>query len=94
MIALDGYKVMQKLHETSRTIVYRSCDMAQQRPLILKYLNKEYPTPKEVARFRREFEILNGLELPGVIQVYALEAYQNSLVLVMEEEMEVVEQVS
>jgi len=85
MITLDGYKITQKLHETSRTMVYRGCEMAQQRPVILKYLNKEFPTPREIARFKREYEILKGLSVAGVIRAYALEAYQNSLVLVMED---------
>ncbi|MGB0384691.1 MAG: ATP-binding protein, partial [Ardenticatenaceae bacterium] len=85
MIALDGYRITQKLHETSRTMVYRGCEMVLQKPVILKYLNKEYPTPREIARFKREYEILSDLNIGGVTRVYGLEAYQKSLVLVMED---------
>lgn len=53
--------------------------------MILKVLRPEAATEDGLARIRNEFNILSGLNLPGVIKAYRLEPYESSLVMVLED---------
>ena len=79
-----GYEVIAKLHESSRSLVYRG-QSDDQRSSILKVMQAEYPSLEELGRYRLEYEIINRLNLAGVAQAYGLEPYQNGLVLVLED---------
>ena len=61
MISLTGYKVADQLYESSHSLIYRGFRDTDQLPIILKMLKKEYPTPREWARFRMEFETWSWL---------------------------------
>jgi predicted ATPase/signal transduction histidine kinase/tRNA A-37 threonylcarbamoyl transferase component Bud32 len=85
MINLSGYQVREKLYESSKSLVYRAYQLTNQRSVILKILKQAYPSPEEIARFRREYEmtcICNGL---GVVNVYEIEKNNNYWVMVLED---------
>jgi len=84
MVMVAGYEVIAKLHESSRSLVYRG-QRDDQRSSILKVMQAEYPSLEELGRYRLEYEIINRLNLAGVAQAYGLEPYQNGLVLVLED---------
>jgi hypothetical protein len=48
-------------------------------------LKQDYPTPAELSRYRQEYEITHDLDLAGVIKVYCIEKYQNTLVIILED---------
>ena len=54
-------------------------------PVILKVLNRPYPTLKLLAPLWQEFEILRGLDLPGVDKAYALENHEQWWMIVLED---------
>ena len=54
-------------------------------PVLLKVLNKPYPTLKLLAPLWQEFEILRGLDLPGVEKAYALENHEQWWMIVIED---------
>jgi len=85
MISIAGYTITSQIHEGSRSLVYRGRWDAENQPVILKTLNQEYPTPEEIARFKREYEITSHLKADEVIEVYALESYKSTPVMVMED---------
>jgi len=85
MITLPGYHIKEQLYKGSNTIVYRAIREDDRRSIVLKILKKEYPTPLELARFRREFEVTHNLQLPGVIITFGLEKYEYSLAIVLED---------
>ncbi len=85
MITLPNYHVDTKLYEGSDSIVYRGHRKADDKPVILKLLNKTYPTPVEIARFKRECKMNSSLNVEGVVQVYGLERFNNSLIMVLED---------
>jgi len=84
MVMVAGYEVIAKLHESSRSLVYRG-QRDDQRSSILKVMQAEYPSLEELGRYRLEYEIINRLNLAGVAQAYGLEPYQNGLVLILED---------
>ncbi|MDZ8050388.1 MAG: AAA family ATPase [Aulosira sp. ZfuVER01] len=80
-----GYQVVEQLHVSSTTIVYRGIRETDQQPVIIKYLKSNYPTFKELLQFRNQYAIAKNLDFPGVVRHYSLEPYGNSYVLVMED---------
>jgi serine/threonine protein kinase len=85
MLALPGYEIGQKLYESSQSILYRSQRLANEMPVILKVLNDNYPSPERVARFRQEFEIIQRLDLDGVVKAHGLEMSDHSPVIILED---------
>lgn len=82
---LTGYTLQRVIYESSHTRVYVGVKEPEQRSVIVKVLQAEYPSLEEITRLRHEFKILESLEIPGVIKPLALESYQNGLALVLEE---------
>ena len=79
MLTIPGYQVQEKLYESSRSRVYRGRRAGDEQTVILKVLNKAYPSPEELARFKLEYEIVKNLTLDGVVRAYSLKQYKNSL---------------
>lgn len=85
MSLLSGYPVTQKIYESSRTLVYLGRRESDGKPVAIKLLKNEYPTPRELALFRNQYTIAKDLDLPGIVRLYSLENYGNGLALVMED---------
>ncbi|MCP4350705.1 MAG: AAA family ATPase [Desulfobacterales bacterium] len=85
MFTIANYNIIEKLYESSNSIVYRGQSCSDNQPAILKRLRSDYPTPGQTARFRREYDITRSLKADGVIQAYSLEPYQNTWVMILED---------
>ncbi|UCH95972.1 MAG: AAA family ATPase [Candidatus Aminicenantes bacterium] len=81
------YRLEKRLYEGNHTVVYRGHRSKDKQRVILKILKDRYPTPEEVARFRREYEITRNLgkKVSGVIAAYDIEKYKNRLLMVLED---------
>ena len=84
MFQLADYTVTHKIYESPKTIVYEGYRTEDKYPFIFKMLPSEYPEPKRVAQFHHEYEITRGLNLPGIINSYGVQKYQNHWVLILE----------
>ena len=82
---MEGYQVEQELYCGGKSLVYKAKRNADDASVILKILNKEYPNPDELARFRTEFEFTKKLEGKGIIVVHELIEHDTSLVIVLED---------
>ncbi len=86
MVSIDDCTISAKLYESDRTLIYRGVCNTSGISVILKMFNKEYPDSEEIARFKREYEITRHLKaVNGVIRVYNLESYKNSLAMILED---------
>jgi predicted ATPase/tRNA A-37 threonylcarbamoyl transferase component Bud32 len=85
MISIPGVVVQTLLYESANSLVYRAIREADNQPIILKLLKESYPTPQELVRYRTEYRITQELKKPGVVRVYDLQKYQNSLVMFVED---------
>ncbi|MDM8557213.1 AAA family ATPase [Candidatus Parabeggiatoa sp. HSG14] len=83
MLTLPHYQIGNQIYESVNSLVYRG--HRDNQPVILKMLKQDYPTPTELARYQQEYEITHDLDLTGVIKVYGIEKYQNTLVIVLED---------
>jgi len=82
---ISGYHLVEELYCGSRTLVYRAIRETDQIPVVIKLLNRDYPSFSELLQFRNQYTIANNLHLPGVVEAYTLEFYRNSYALVMED---------
>ncbi|WP_375471354.1 AAA family ATPase [uncultured Nostoc sp.] len=85
MVSIPGYHVSKELYNGSRTLVYRANRETDQKSVVIKLMKTAYPSFSELVHFRNQFTIAKNLNLPGIIQTYSLEPYQNGYVLVMED---------
>ena len=86
VIKILNYETIALLFETRHTRIFHAVDPKTGDRVLLKFLNQEFPSDAELARFRREYEITCSLQdLDGVIRVLGLEPYENSLVMIIED---------
>ena len=84
-MSLAGYRIKEKIYESRNSLVYRGQRKAKPQAVILKILKEEYPSPRKLAAFRREYQLLCSLQLPGVIRAYEITADQHRPVMVLED---------
>ncbi len=85
MLSLPGYRITSQIYESANSLVYRGVRELDWRPLVFKVLKQNYPTPDELTRYRQEYEVTRSLTLEGVVKVYGIEAYHNTLVMFLED---------
>ena len=85
MIALPGYRILAKIHESSNSLIYRGIRIEDNRSFIFKVLRAEYPSLEQIARYKHEFEITRSISCPGVIQAYELFKYRGRLLMILED---------
>ncbi|MFH0843205.1 MAG: AAA family ATPase [Bacteroidota bacterium] len=85
MMVIPEYQVKEKLYESYNSYIYRVSHEETKLHVIIKVLKGEYPNPERIARFKREYEILKGINLEGVIKAHSLERYNNSYAFIMED---------
>jgi serine/threonine protein kinase len=85
MLTLPHYEIATQIYESTHSLVYRGWRKKDNKPVILKVLKQDYPTPIELTRYRQEYEITHDLEVSGVIKAYHLEKYHNTLVMILED---------
>ncbi len=85
MLTVAGYELERLLRRGRKTTVYRGRRLVDDAPVILKCLHEQDPEPREVARLRREYELLSRFDDEGVVRVYALEPCGAGVALVLED---------
>ncbi len=85
MIYIQGYHLDEELYNGSRTVVLRGIREHNQKSVVIKLLKNPYPSFNELLQFRNQYTIAKNLDIPGIVFIYSLEAYQNSYALVMED---------
>lgn len=85
LVTVPGYRVQEQIYSSSRTEVYRATRDSDQKPVVIKLMNSDYPSFNELVQFRNQYAIAVNLDLPGVVRAYSLERYRNGYALVMED---------
>ncbi|MEG4218890.1 hypothetical protein QUA27_26655, partial [Microcoleus sp. Pol14C6] len=75
---VSGYHLVEQLYCGSRTLVYRAIREIDRLPVVIKLLNRDYPSFSELLQFRNQYTIAKNLRLPGVVEPYNLESYRHS----------------
>ena len=82
---ISGYTLVEQIYTGSRTAVYRAVQTAQQRPVIIKVLQRDYPSFSELVQFRNQYVIAKNLPIAGIVQPLSLEPLGSGNALVMED---------
>jgi predicted ATPase/signal transduction histidine kinase len=82
---LAGYSIMGEIYASKHTLIYRGIRDLDQYPVTIKILRNSFPSFTELMQFRHQYEIGKDLDLPNVIETLALEPYQNSSALILED---------
>lgn len=61
MDIISGYEINEELYKSLNSLVYRGRRKVDDQPVILKMLNRAYPSPEKIAWFKREYAILQSL---------------------------------
>jgi PAS domain S-box-containing protein len=85
MLNIADYSIVDRLYESSQSIVYRAYHATSATPVILKTLKYAYPSPEKIAWFRREYEIIKQLDISGVVKAYDFNNDQNLWFMVFED---------
>ncbi len=86
MYNIANYQIVNKIYESTNSIVYRAIRNQDGLAVILKTLKTDYPTASELSRYHQEFAILSELKnIDGIINVYHLEKYKNTPILCIED---------
>lgn len=85
MIAIEGYEFSDQLYQSTQTIVYRGHRQHDLLPVVAKIQAAEYPSPKTMAKFRREYELGSQLNLPSIIQYYDRVRYKGDQAIIIED---------
>jgi len=59
----------QLIYESKKSKIYLVDDNEWNRPVVMKILNFEFPTPNDIAQFYNEYDIIEGLDLKGTRNV-------------------------
>ena len=85
MVIFAGYEDFFQIHDGANSQVYRARRASDGQLVILKFLNQDYPTPAQIRRYKQEYHLTCQLDSPGIIKAYALEEWQRSYVIVLED---------
>ncbi|WP_013320763.1 AAA family ATPase [Gloeothece verrucosa] len=85
MDTIINYDLTEKIYESANSLVYRGILKHNNRPVILKILKEDYPSPSELTRYKQEYKITCSLNADNIIKAYDLQRYKNSLVMFLED---------
>jgi len=86
MFTIPNYQISAQIYESANSIIYSANRIEDNKPVILKFLKQDYPTPEELLRYRQEYEMIGRLaDIEGVINAYELFNHQNQLVICLED---------
>src|SRR5689334_13574840 len=84
-VTLSGYQILETLHCGGKTVIYRGRRETDNASVIIKTLACEHPPLEDIARLRHEYQIIEHLQIPGIVKPYELKNYQHGLALVLED---------
>jgi diguanylate cyclase (GGDEF)-like protein len=84
MYQLKGYELKEKIHIGFNSIIYKATRLFDNKDLAFKILPKEIPSAKDIARFNLEFKISSEFKNDLFINMYSIEKYNKTLIIVMD----------
>ena len=82
---LTDFRDLEQLHAGGQAFVHRATRISDGRAVILKSMRTAYPTGPQRARFRREFDLIQRVAGPGVVEALSWIDAGRSPVLVLED---------
>ncbi|MDJ0836629.1 MAG: AAA family ATPase [Acidobacteriota bacterium] len=84
-VSIAGYRIIEQIYENRNSLIFRANRIEDCKPVIIKKLKEDFPSPDELTRYRQEYEITRDLDSPGIIHTYGLEKVNNKLMIILED---------
>ena len=84
-VKLPGYTFAEGIYQGVRTTVYRAIETVAQRSVVIKILDQEYPSFRDLVQFRNQYTVAKHLPIEGIVRPIRLENWGNGYALVMED---------
>ena len=84
-MSIQGFKEIFSIYKSERVTVYRAIRELDGKSVILKTLNAEYPTLKDLTRIKYEFDLSQNFQISGTVPILSLEKQGNGFMLVSED---------
>lgn len=85
MRKIPGYTIKETLENSRSGFVYRATTEHGNTTVIIKVLKTAYLSASEIARFKREYELIRKSEAPGIIKTLDLKDHNGTFALVLED---------
>ncbi|HEU4371877.1 MAG TPA: diguanylate cyclase [Telluria sp.] len=85
MDELLEHQILEQLHDSARSLVYRARAVADGAALIVKVPNQDFPSLREIAQFKREYAIARRCRHIGVVRPLALDLVAGRWTMVHED---------
>ena len=85
MISVPGYKIIEKIQQDTKSVLYRGRRETDETPVLIKTPSSKYPSSGDLGRLRHEFEITKDLNLRGILRPYALQKTNGTMALILED---------
>ncbi len=82
---IPGYQIQEEIFRSRTRVVFRGIQEQNRNPVIIKTLVDEFPSTLDLASLKREYEIIRGFNSEGIARAFALESYEKSLALILED---------
>ncbi len=79
------YELVERIHASRRSAIYRAHRREDGRSVVLKTLAMDRPSADDAARFRREYEILKGLAGSGTVDAFGFEPVDDRPTIIMQD---------
>ncbi|MDX2242071.1 MAG: protein kinase, partial [Leptolyngbyaceae cyanobacterium bins.302] len=83
--SLPDYTFKHIIYEGVETRIYAGVKDSDHQSVVIKLLKADYPSPRAIAQLKQEYQLLESLNISGIIRPLAVENYQNGLALVLED---------
>ena len=85
-IQLLGYTSIEPIYQGTKTVVCRARDITSDQWVVIKYLNRDYPSVGELVQFRNQYTVTKDLSISGIVKPLKLESLGNGYALIMEDD--------
>lgn len=85
MTYIGRYKILETIHQTRSSIVYRGQRDGDTHTAIIKFMRAKFPSSYEISRFKKEYDIIKSLDMAGVVKTHELIDYDTGIALVLED---------
>jgi len=79
-----NFEIIEKLHESAGSDIYRAKKYDNNEIFLLKVLKTNNPSSSEIARFKQEYESIKKADVQGAIKVLDIVPYDEDYILVLE----------
>jgi predicted ATPase/signal transduction histidine kinase len=85
IVCVPGYQIVEEIYTGSYTHIYRGIRESDLYPVTIEILRNPFPSSNELLKLRHKYDLGKDFDLPHIIKTLALEPYQHSYALILED---------